>query len=232
MSFVPSVAPSKSHADIRVLLQPLFDCVGGQELNVDLSIAEVAIVAIANKIQDLNETETIFESVPRCCLQVESLHRILSKDWLKDDLLTVFTNLLNFAFHDSENKFVCFNTTQTEVFLRQPFNTIVNNPEIIQSMSSGDFSETHLHMSSVLKDWYDDCRVDLLTSSLQREFRDIPSLFLFLDHVDTNHYVLHVVHIIKNENDWFAGVVTTYDHLFRKRNPNTNVSIRRCLVAK
>ena len=226
------IIPSPISIQLASFIQPLFECLLGRATDITESSVEKAVLIMKQKLKHLKDTDSIFQHIPRCCLQAESFRRILSKAWLKDDLLTIFTNLINYAFKDNNTKFVCFNTTQTEVFLRDSYIAITQDTQLMESFASGNFSTTEQRISAILQDWHRDCRVELLRFCLQREFQDVPSVFIFLDHVGNNHYVVHVVHVLKKHHDWNGGVVTTYDHLFSQKVGGINVSIRRCLIAK
>ena len=227
--------PSDMGNKVSSVLHPLFDILTGAQTIQD-DLVPHAMNSLIQKLKPLKDTESIFQGIPCCPLTIESLRRINSRRWLKDDILTVFTNIANFAVNSNDSiKPLCINTQQTCLFLQDPFDSITGDTELLTSFRSGDFSKTETRMSSILCDWFSSNRIRILTTSLSSHQGTIPSCILFLDFVGRNHYIVHEVVIVHRKNSYYDGIVTTYDHLFTKTGSHIgtqNVSIRRCLIAK
>ena len=230
---VVSLSPTISNKVLSAL-QPLFDTLLAVPGQHDTAVATTVIL---HKIKPLSFSERIFVQIPRCCLSAESFRRIRSPRWLKDDLLTVFTNITNFALHvDNTGKYLCVNTQQTTVFLQEPFAAIINDSNLVKSFRTGNFSQNENRIVEILTDWFSSTRIGILTSSLSRPIEDIPTCVIFLDFISDSHYIVHHVTLVNHKNTWIDGVVISYDHLFVGEDghhiASDHVSIRRCLIAK
>ena len=95
---------------VRTIMQPLFDALDGTSPSPIHLTYDNASDIIISKILPLNDSQSIYQHIPRCFLTVESFNRIASRAWLKDDLLSIFTNILNLTNNDSSNNYLCFNT--------------------------------------------------------------------------------------------------------------------------
>jgi len=193
------VSPSQNISSIVLsALQPLFETLLAHPGQHDTVTATKVIL---DKLKPLSCSESMFIEIPRCCLSTESFRRIRSPSWLKDDLLTVFTNITNFAFNvNNSGKYRCLNTQQTSVFLQEPFDAIKNDSDLLESFRTGNFAQKENCLADILKDWFSSTRVGILTSFLSRPIEDYPTCIIFLDFINDSHYIIHQVTIINHKN--------------------------------